>query len=171
MWRDLTPPEAATLPEARLGGALLAMFVFAVLSVVALIVAALVIAIAASARGGGDWFRGGPQMVAFLVPSVFIAVLAAVFAIMTLARARATPGVLSAGMIVWMVLRLLFTIGAQIAMAAQFGRSGNPMLLTSLMPALVSLAADAIAVAAVCGYMADGTRPNAYYLHRIRTGR
>jgi hypothetical protein len=173
MWRDLTPPEIVTLPEARLGGALMAMFVFAIATVAAVILVAIIFTFIATTRG--DSVLGGQRGffgLAFIAPSAFIVVLATVFAVMTMARARATPMVLSVGMVVWLVLRLLFAIGGQVALASRLPPSGSgAVLLSTLWPILVSLAADGIAVAALCGYMADGTRPNAYYRRRIRVGR
>ncbi|HJQ56020.1 MAG TPA: hypothetical protein VJ890_03900 [Vineibacter sp.] len=170
MWRDMTPAEIVTLPEARLGGALMAMFVFAILAVVAVILVAIIFTFIATTRGG-DVLGGGrglPGML-FIAPSAFVVVLATIFIVMTLARASTTPMVLSVGMVVWLVLRLLFAIGGQVALANQLARSGSgTILLSTLWPVLIGLAADGIAVAALCGYMADGTRPNAFYRRRVR---
>lgn len=170
MWRDLNPMEIASLPEARLGGALMAMQVLAVLSVVTVFVVA-VASIGVSVGRGSGMLPGGPRNLTWMLaiaPSAFAVVLAAVFAIMTLARARATPIVLSAGMIIWLVLRLLFGVYNQFTFAAQVGAS---TFLALLWPIFVSVTTDGIAVAALCAYMADGTRPNAYYRRRMRTGR
>ncbi|QQS12102.1 MAG: hypothetical protein IPK81_21715 [Rhodospirillales bacterium] len=172
MWRDLTPQEAATMPEARLGGALMAMFALAIAVVVAMAVVTVFNAWLFLTVGPGGMGRGqGLATTLFMVPTAFVTLLALVFAIMTMARARSTPTVLIGGVVVWMVLRLLFTIGGQVLVSQQYGANGGAVLFSMMWPVLVNVAADGVLAAALCGYMSDGTRPNAYFLRRVRTGR
>lgn len=174
-WRDMTETEYATLPEARLAGALRWM-----------LIACLVVAIVPTAgvglaffllSGGGahanpfkifSWIDGPMRMgKVYMVPVVYFVGWAWLFVVMTLLRLRFTPIVMSVGLVVWALLRAVVNwIGPapDIAIAEQ----------TSLLDALVltwpyatAILAEFVAVVGFCGYMATGVRPNAYYRRRL----
>src|SRR5215470_6110923 len=84
-WRDMTDQEAATLPEARLGGALLGA-----------VVAAALIAF--------DQLRA--VGLRYMIAVGFITLWSATFVVMTLLRLRATPTVAKFGLTVWIAWRL-----------------------------------------------------------------
>jgi hypothetical protein len=135
----MTAAEIATLPEARLGGALLWMMITAlVLGVVAL----------AGACFAFDRLReiGNRYMIAV----AFIAAWSIVFVIMTLLRSRATPLLASAGLVAWIAYR--FSV-------ALFSQAGWPLA--------VDLLGEAVMAVGFCGYMASAVRPNAYYRRRL----
>jgi lipopolysaccharide export LptBFGC system permease protein LptF len=138
-WRNLTAEEDATRPEARLGGALLWMTIAAL----ALCVVAL-----AAACFAFDRLReiGGRYMIAV----AFIVAWSITFIVMTLLRARATPVVASVGLAVWVAYRFCVSLLAE---------AGWPLA--------VDLLGEAVMLAAFCGYMAGGVRPNAYYRRRL----
>lgn len=140
-WRDLSEQEAATLPEAQLGGSLL----------LAVVAAALLVVLALSGWAFGfDRFReiGSRYMVAV----TFAAALSAVFVVMTLLRRQATPSVISAGLVAWILYRTGVTLG-------------DGLLVH--WPLLVDMLGEAILAAGFCGYMASAVRPNAYYRRRV----
>ena len=138
-WRDMTEPELATRPEARLGGALL--WVVLAAGVVCLV-----------AIGGAlfafDQLRqiGVRYMIAVGVAGVWCAV----FVVMTLLRLPATPVVASVGFLAWIAYRFAVALWSQ---------AGWPLA--------VDLWAEAVLDAGFSGYMADGVRPNAYYRRRL----
>jgi hypothetical protein len=120
--------------ETRLGGALLAVVVAAALvAVVGL--AGLALAF--------DQLRaiGSRYMIAVL----FVTAWSLLFLVMTLMRARATPIVASAGLVLWVAYR--FCVAA----------------LAGGWPLVVDLLGEAVLAAGFCGYMAAGAAPNAYY--------
>ena len=138
-WRKMTEQEQATLPEARLGGALLWMVAIAgVLCVLAIIGA--VFAFQPLRQIGGR----------YVIAVGFVAIWSAVFIVMTLLRLRATPVAASAGFIAW--------IGYRLAVAL-WSEAGWPLM--------IDLLGELVLAAGFCGYMAEGVRPNAYYRHRL----
>ena len=140
-WRDMTAEETATLPEARLGGALLWM-----------VVAALLLCIVAIAGTVFDFHRLRELGGRYTIAVGFVAVWSAVFVVMTLLRLRATPVVASAGLVAWIAYRFSVTVLGQVG-----------------WPLTVDLLGEAVLAAGFCGYMAGGVRPNAYYRHRLPT--
>jgi hydrogenase-4 membrane subunit HyfE len=142
-WRDLSELEAAALPEAQLGGSLL----FAVVA------AMLLVALALSGWAFAfDRFReiGSRYMVAV----TFAALLSALFVVMTFLRRRATPSVISAGLVAWILYRTGVALGDGLAVH---------------WPLLVDMLGEAVLAAGFCGYMASAVRPNAYYRRRFPT--
>jgi hypothetical protein len=89
-WRDMTAEEVATLPEARLGGALLWMVAAAAL---------LCIVAIAGAR--------------YMIAVVFVAAWSFAFIVLTLLRARVTPVVAGAGFVVWIAYRFFVALLGQ----------------------------------------------------------
>src|ERR1700730_13501748 len=85
-WRDMTAEEVATLPEARLGGALLWMVVAAALLCIVVIVGA-VFAFHQLREIGGR----------YMIAVGFVAAWSLAFIVLTLLRARVTPVVAGAG--------------------------------------------------------------------------
>ena len=140
-WRDMTPEEAATLPEARLGGALLCMVVAALLLCVVAIVGAALAFQQLRDVGGRYTLAVG-----------FVTAWSVAFVVLTLLRARVTPVVASAGLVVWIAYRF------SVALLSQAG-----------WPLAIDLLGEAMLVAGFCGYMAGGVRPNAYYRRRLPT--
>ncbi len=140
-WRSLTDREAAALPETRLGGSLLLAVVAAMLLVV-LAVSGWTFAF--------DRFReiGSRYMVAV----TFAAILSAIFVVMTFLRLRATPFLISAGLVAWILYRT--GVALSYAPIAQW-------------PLLVDMLGEAVLAAGFCGYMASAVRPNAYYRRRF----
>ena len=140
-WRDMTAEEAATLPEARLGGALLWMVAAAAL---------LCIVAIAGAVCAFHQLReiGGRYMIAV----GFAAAWSLAFIALTLLRARVTPVLAGAGLVVWIAYRFF---------VALLGQTGWPMA--------IDLLGEAVLAAGFCGYMAGGGRPNAYYRRRLPT--
>jgi len=138
-WRDMTAAELATRPEAKLGGALLAIDIIAVL-LCAVVLAGLVVA-QNEFRAVG--IRHG-------IAVAFITLWSGAFVIMTWQRARSTPAWASIGLIAWIAYRLVVSV---------LGGYGWPLA--------VDLVAELAMAAAFCGYMATGVRPNAYYRRRL----
>jgi hypothetical protein len=138
-WRDMTVLELATRPEIKLGGALLAIDVTAVL-LCALVLVGVIVA--------PNEFRaiGGRYMIAV----GFIALWSGAFVLMTWRRWRAAPTLASGGLIVWILYRFVVSV---------LGGYGWPLA--------VDLLAELAMAAAFCGYMAAGIRPNAYYRRRL----
>jgi hypothetical protein len=124
--------------EPRLGGALLAM-----------VIAAATLAII----GLGGLALAFDQLRAigarYMIAVVFVAAWSLLFLMMTLVRARATPLVASAGLLLWVAYRL------------------GVSLLAGGWPLVVDLLGELILAAGFCGYMATGLRPNAYYRRRL----
>jgi hypothetical protein len=140
-WRDMTAEEVATLPEARLGGALRWMVVAALLL--------CIVAIAGSAFAADRLRELGGR---YTIAVVFMTVWSVLFIVMTLLHLRATPVVASAGLVAWIAYR--FSV-------AVLGQAGWPLV--------VDLLGEAVLAAGFCGYMAGGVRPNAYYRRRLPT--
>jgi hypothetical protein len=101
-WRDMTAEEAATLPEARLGGALLWMVAAAAL---------LCIVAIAGAFFAFHQLReiGGRYMIAVGL----VAAWSFAFIVLTLLRARVTPVVAGAGFVVWIAYRFSVALFGQ----------------------------------------------------------
>ena len=138
-WRGMTEQEAATRPEARLGGALLWVVLAAVVVCLVAIVGALL---------AFDQLRS--IGIRYMIAVGFAGIWAAVFVVMTLLRLPATPVVASAGFVAWIAWRFA---------VALWSGAGWPLA--------VDLWAEAVLAAGFCGYMADGVRPNAYYRRRL----
>jgi len=138
-WRDMTEQEAATRPEARLGGALLWVVLAAVVVCLVAIVGALL---------AFDQLRS--IGIRYMIAVGFAGTWSAVFVAMTLLRLPATPVVASAGFVAWIAWRFA---------VALWSGAGWPLA--------VDLWAEAVLAAGFCGYMADGVRPNAYYRRRL----
>jgi hypothetical protein len=138
-WRDMTEQEAATRPEARLGGALLCVVLAA--AVVCLVAIGGVLLAFDQLRVIG---------VRYMIAVGFAGVWSAVFVGMTLLRLPATPLVASAGFLAWIAWRFAVALWSQ---------AGWPLT--------VDLWAEAVLAAGFGGYMADGVRPNAYYRRRL----
>jgi len=174
-WRDLTSEELATRPEARLGGALLWMvivcsitFAVPVLSVAFAFVVLTTGGIHANPGNAFSWIDGPDRIgTVYMIPVLVVMAWSLVFVVMTLARARSTPVVASAGAVLWVVLRLglgYFAQGPSIAVAE---RTTVIDALVRIWPYGVNVLAEIALVAAFCGYMAAGLRPNAYYRRRV----
>lgn len=140
-WRTLTEEEAATLPEARLGGALLWIVIAAfVLCLVALLGSTLA-------------FQRLPAIgLRYAIAVGFVTIWSAGFLVLTALRWRHTPVVASAGLVLWIGWRTSVVL------------SGSSV---ELWPLLVDMAAEAMLAAGFCGYMATAVRPNAYYRRRL----
>ena len=140
-WRALTDDEMRSLPEARLGGALLWMIVAAgALSIVTLAGTLL------------DFARLQSVGARYMLAVVFLAAWSAAFIFMTMARVRSTPTWTSAALLAWIAYR-----------------AGAALLTGAGWPLLVDLLGEAVLAAGFCGYMAGGRRPNAYYRRRLPT--
>jgi hypothetical protein len=138
-WRHMTEHEQATLPEARLGGALLWMVAVAGgLGVVAL--ASTLVAFQHLREIGGR----------YMVAVGFIAVWSVLFVVMTLLHLRATPVAASLGLLAWIAYRFV---------VALLSHAGWPLA--------IDLLGEVVLAAGFCGYMAEGVRPNAYYRRRL----
>ena len=169
-WRPLSADELGASADTKLGGALAVMFWSAVAMV------ATVVLILAGLIAFGDFFSvtmmsrmlfsasslssriAGIQM----IPQAMFAVFAFAFVVMTLARRPSTPAVASVLMVMWAAT----SIGAQIGTRYLIAQSNfDPLSQASLLPYIFL---EIVLVAAFCGYMADGRRPNVYYLRRVR---
>ena len=93
-WRDMTAEEAATLPEARLGGALLWMVVAAALLCIVAIVGSIFAFHQLRAIGGR-----------YMIAVGLVSVWSVAFIVLTLLRARVTPMVASVGLVAWIAYR------------------------------------------------------------------
>jgi hypothetical protein len=140
-WRDLTAEEDASLPAARLGGALLWMVIAAVLL--------CAVALAGVCFGFDRLREIGDR---YMAAVAFIAVWSLAFIVMTLLRIRATPFVASCTLVTWIAYRFCVVLLSQ---------AGWPLA--------VDLLAEAFLAAGFCGYMASAVRPNAYYRRRLPT--
>ena len=138
-WRDMTAAELATRPEAKLGGALLAIDIIAVL-LCALVLAGLIVAL--------NEFRA--IGIRYGIAVAFITLWSGAFVIMTWLRLPSTPVLASGGLFVWILYRLAVSV---------VGGYGWPLA--------ADLVAELAMAAAFCGYMAAGVRPNAYYRRRL----
>jgi hypothetical protein len=81
----------------------------------------------------------------YMIAVLFITAWSVLFVGMTLARARATPVIASAALVLWVAYR--FCVAA----------------LSGGWPLIVDLLAEAVLAAGFCGYMATGALPAAYY--------
>jgi hypothetical protein len=138
-WRDMTPEEIATRPEARLGGMLLGMVIVAVLLCIVMF-AGLVVAPDQFGAVGGR----------FQIALAFVNAWAAAFVVMTVLRLRATPLLARIGITAWVIYRIVVSL---------MGGYGWPLG--------IDLLAQLVMAFAFCGYMAAGVRPNAYYRRRL----
>ena len=136
----MTEHELATLPEAKLGGALLWM-----------IVAAMVLCLIAMVGVVFAFQQYRAIGIRYMIAVGFIAIWSIAFVVMTLLRASATPVLASAGLFAWIVYRFA---------VAQLSQAGWPVAADSL--------GEVILAAGFYGYMANGMRPNAYYRRRLR---
>ena len=140
-WRDMTAEEAATLPEARLGGALLWMVVAAALLCIVAIVGSIFAFHQLRAIGAR-----------YMIAVGLVSVWSVAFIVLTLLRARVTPVIAGAGFVIWIAYR--FSV-------ALFSQTGWPLA--------IDLLGETILAAGFCSYMAGGVRPNAYYRRRLPT--
>lgn len=174
-WRDMTETEYATLPEARLAGALRWMLI--VCAIVAIVPTAGVgLAFFLISAGGGhanpynlfSWIDGPARMgQVYMFPVVYFVAWAWLFMIMTLLRLSFTPIVMSVGLVAWVLLRAAVNwIGPSPRIAA----AEHTSLLDALVltwPYATAILAELVSVVGFCGYMATGVRPNAYYRRRL----
>jgi hypothetical protein len=174
-WRDLTSEERAVLPEARLGGALLWITIVCAIAfavpAIGMAAAFVVIASGGVHANPGDVFSwlDGPYRIGkvYMVPVVVFIVWSLLFVVMTLARLRSTPVVASAGMVLWVALRLVL---GYLAQAPDVAAAENTTWLDGLVriwPYGLNILAEVALTAGFCGYMAAGVRPNAYYRRRL----
>jgi hypothetical protein len=173
-WRPMTAEEAASLPEARLAGSLL--WIFTAACALALILPIGLMLIPALWMGAiigefGPWralfYWRGQIGVTFAVPWFCIMAWSIAFAFMTIIRWRATPIVASVGLAIWLIVRVVLTIGGQLASLSIYTGPTSGVILSS-WPIAVSLITDTMLALAFCAYMRDGTRPNGYYRQLIR---
>ena len=124
--------------EPRLGGALLGMVVAA---------AALAVVGLGGLALAFDQLRaiGGRYTIAV----IFVTAWSLVFLVMTAMRARATPVVATAGLLLWIAYRLCVAVMA----------GGWPLV--------VDLLGEAILATGFCGYLLAGTLPSAYYRRSV----
>lgn len=174
-WRDMTETEYATLPEARLAGALQWMVVGCTAAVVVpalgILAAFVVLSTGGVHANPGNVFswidspsRMGPV---YMTPVAFFLAWAFVFVVMTLLRLRATPLVASVGIVTWVTLRgLVSYLGQAPAIAAAEQTSWLDALVLT-WPYAIAIVAEVVLAAGFCGYMATGVRPNAYYRRRL----
>ena len=170
-WRMLTAEEFAASPYAKLGGALAVIFWGATTMVVAL----LFMLLAILALGGLfpismflevmlSASAPGPTMTIARLQAIqqaLFAVWAFVFVAMTLMRRSSTPIVASVLMAIWAVS----WIAAEIATQYLSATSGFDLI--SQIPLLPQILIEIVLVAAFCGYMSEGRRPNVYFRKRV----
>jgi hypothetical protein len=176
-WRDMTAAEIAGRPEMRLGGALLWLVIVCsvafIVPTVGMLLAMLVLwtgGIHANPAGLFSWIDGPYRMGwTYMIPVIFFMVWSLVFVVMTLLRAAATPMVASAGIVVWVVLRIALNYVGQAPLVAAEDRTTLLDALVRLWPYAVVTLSEAALAAGFCGYMAAGVRPNAYYRRRLPT--
>jgi hypothetical protein len=169
-WRLLSDAELATLAEAKLGGALAVIFwcAVALVTVLVLVVAWLI--------AFGDFFSvtmmsrfalSGSSIASTvtgisLIPQAMFFVWACAFAIMTMGRRPSTPKVAAVMIVIW----ALTSIGAQIA--TRYVIAQNSFVLGSQATLVPYVLLEIVLVAAFCGYMSEGRRPNIYFRKRVR---
>jgi hypothetical protein len=174
-WRDMTAEEIAQRPEARLGGALLWMVIACTIAFVVptlgILAAFLIIAaggIHANPANVFSWLDGPYAMGAtYMIPVFFFMVWSLVFVVMTLARARTTPALASAGVVAWVVLRIALHYFGQAPHVAAADRTTLLDALIRVWPYAIATLAETALAAGFCGYMTTGLRPNAYYRRRL----
>jgi hypothetical protein len=81
-----------------------------------------------------------------------VSVWSVAFIVLTLLRVRLTPMVAGAGLVAWIAYRFSVSL---------FGQAGWPMA--------IDLLGEAALAAGLCGYLAGGVRPNAYFRRRLPT--
>jgi hypothetical protein len=176
-WRDMTADEIAGRPECRLGGALLWMIIVCAIAVIVptagVLLAILVLAsggVHANPAGVFSWLDGPYRMGwTYMVPVVFFMVWSLIFMVMTLLRLPSTPLVASAGIVLWVAMRIVLNYFGQAPLVAAEDRTTLPDALVRLWPYAIVTLAEAGLAAGFCGYMAAGVRPNAYYRRRLPT--
>ena len=175
-WRNLTAAELADLPETRLRGALLWMFLGAL---IAFLVPAIGVTLEYAAPRfpairtnlAGylfNWLEKPVELgVIYMIPVAFLMAWSLLFIVMTLGRARSTPTVASVGIVLWALLRagVAFVYQASAGAAALKIPLGEAMIRD--WPFAVTVLGEIILAAAFCGYMASGRRPNIYYRRRV----
>lgn len=175
-WRELTPDEMAHLPEARLGGSLLWIFVAAaaIATIPALGFALTLAALAAGSIHSGpiELPTGFSSGIVDLGARYIIAVALLVggslmFIVMTLLRLRATPLVASVGLALWVSWRFTMGYVGQAVLEAQAGKGGLFERLIYHWPFAIDMLGELAMLVAFCGYMAAGRRPNVYYRRRL----
>jgi hypothetical protein len=87
----------------------------------------------------------------YMIAVIFVTAWSLLFLAMTVMRAPGTPLIASLGLFLWVAYRFCVAV-----------MSGG-------WPLVVDLLGEAILVAGFCGYMATGSRPNAYYRRRLPT--
>ena len=169
-WRTLSDAELAGHPEARLGGALAVLFWGAVVMVAmfALVIGWLIVfgnffTVAMMSR---MMFSGASTTSIVtgisMVPQVAFLAWACLFAVMTMGRRQATPTASSVMIVIW----AMTAIGAQIATRIVIAQ--NNFDLVSQATLLPYIMIDIVLVAAFCGYMSGGSRPNVFFRRRVR---
>jgi hypothetical protein len=170
-WRSLSADELAASPDARLGGALAVIFWGAA----AMVVTLLLILVAILALGGflpiamfsEIMFSAsvpGPTMTIARLQAIqqaLFALWAFVFVAMTLMRRPSTPIVASVLMVIWAAS----WIAAEIATQYLSATSGFDLISQAAL--LPQVLIEVVLVAAFCGYMSDGRRPNMYFRKRV----
>lgn len=177
-WRPMTADEMVSRPEAQLQGSLLLIVVCTVtltLAALLFLVFAMLALPAALADGRlSGMFASmlrGPSGVGLLysVPTLYLALWALVFTVMTFVRAPATPGLASTGLAIWVGLRLVIGIAGQMLLTARYS-AGPGAILQSFLPTVLSIIGDVILATGFWVYMSDGARPNGYYRRQVRAG-
>ena len=87
----------------------------------------------------------------YTIAVMFVTAWSLLFLAMTVRRVPGTPIIASVGLLLWVAYRLCVAV-----------MSGG-------WPLVVDLLGEGILVAGFCGYMATGSRPNAYYRRRLPT--
>lgn len=173
-WRAMTAEELATRSEARLEGSLLLIVGCAMaLAVTCAIFLLLLLALTPTGLLGGSMGRlftfRGPQALGalYVVPTLYLLIWASVFSILTLMRSSSAPSFAAGGLVGWMGVRLLVSVGGQALIASQY-TSGASSILQSLVPMLLGFVGELILVVGFWIYMRDGARPNGYYRRLIQ---
>jgi len=171
-WRELAPDELAAEPEAGFRGVIAVIFCAALLALTLLVFLAV-----SAARGGNGtaWVLlmmlrqafGGTDMksiyvAASMVQALAVMVWAAIFVVVTLARARSGP---SLAAVPFAIAALVGPVG-QCAMAiALIGGTGGMISAAMQLPHMVL---SLVAAVAFWAYMREGRRPNLYFRRRVR---
>ena len=176
-WRDMTAEEIASRPELRLGGALLWIVIVCsivfIVPTVGMLLALLVLSaggVHANPAGIFSWLDGPYRMGwTYMVPVIFFMVWSLLFVVMTLLRLPSTPAAASAGVVLWVAMRIVLNYLGQAPLVASEDRTTLAEALVRLWPYAVATLAEAALAAGFCGYMTAGVRPNAYYRRRLPT--
>ena len=174
-WRDMTDAEIATHPDRPLGGALLWMVIACAIACAVPMLGVSLATLAPLAGGVPvswgflfSWIDGPSRIGAvYMIPVVFFMAWSLVFVVMTLARFRSTPMVASAGLVLWVILRLAVNYVAQGPAVAMAESTTVLDGLIRVWPYAIAILAEAALAAGFCGYMATGLRPNVYYRRRL----